>query len=60
MIVSSGFYHCSELDGFIYEKGFLILGLITYTVDNNILEIISLDSIIENQGIGSLLWEHIR
>ncbi|KST93808.1 GNAT family N-acetyltransferase [Lactococcus lactis] len=60
MVVSSGSYHCSELDGFIYEKDFLILGLITYTINNNILEIISLDSIVENQGIGSLLLKTVE
>lgn len=60
MAVSSGSYHCSELIGYIYEKGFLILGLINNTIDNNILEIISLDSIIEKQGMGSLLLKTVE
>lgn len=60
MVVSSGSYYCSELSEYIYEKGFLILGLITNTINNNILEIISLDSIIENQGIGSLLLKTVK
>ncbi|WAA09562.1 GNAT family N-acetyltransferase [Fervidibacillus albus] len=56
MVISSGTFYCDELDGFaaIDEQGELI-GLITYVIENDECEIISLDSIIENKGVGSAL-----
>ncbi|ARA99578.1 MULTISPECIES: GNAT family N-acetyltransferase [Geobacillus] len=56
MVVSTGVYHCNELDGFAaVENGQRIVGLITFLIRENECEIISLDSIVENQGIGSAL-----
>ena len=56
MVVSSGVYNCSELDGFIYlNERDEITGLITYIIRNNECEIISLDSTEEGKGIGSEL-----
>ena len=56
MVVSSGVYNCSELDGFIYlNERDEIMGLITYIIRNNECEIISLDSTEEGKGIGSEL-----
>ena len=56
MIVSSGIYNCSELDGFIYvNEHDEITGLITYMIRDNECEIISLDSTEEGKGIGSEL-----
>ena len=56
MVVSSGVYNCSELDGFIYvNEQDEITGLITYIIRNNECEIISLDSTEEGKGIGSEL-----
>ena len=56
MVVSSGVYTCSELEGFIYvNEHDEITGLITYIIRNNECEIISLDSTEEGKGIGSEL-----
>ncbi|KJE28523.1 acetyltransferase domain protein [Geobacillus kaustophilus] len=56
MVVSTGIYNCSELDGFAaVENGQRIIGLITFVIRGNECEIISLDSIMENRGVGSAL-----
>ena len=61
MVISSGIYDCSELDGFIVVNAENnIIGLITYIITNNECEIISLDSIEEGKGIGSLLVQEIE
>lgn len=56
MVISSGTYKCDELDGFVAlnESG-QIVGLLTYIIHKNVFEIISLDSILENIGIGTEL-----
>lgn len=55
MIISSGIYDCAHLDGYIYEEDEVVLGLLTYVFHEDALEVISLDSIREGQGIGSQL-----
>ncbi|MEB3751738.1 GNAT family N-acetyltransferase [Geobacillus sp. FSL W8-0032] len=56
MVVSTGVYDCSELDGFAaVENGKRIIGLVTFLIRKNECEIISLDSIMENRGVGSAL-----
>jgi len=61
MVVSSGIYNCSELDGFIYvNEHDEITGLITYIIRNNECEIISLDSIEEGKGIGTELVREVE
>ncbi|KAF0995244.1 hypothetical protein BJQ97_01905 [Geobacillus sp. TFV-3] len=56
MVVSTGIYTCSELDGFAaVENGQRIIGLITFVIRGHECEIISLDSIMENRGVGSAL-----
>ncbi|MBA2876130.1 GNAT family N-acetyltransferase [Thermaerobacillus caldiproteolyticus] len=61
MVVSTGVYDCSELDGFaaIQDSG-EIVGLITYIFKAEECEIISLDSVIENQGVGSALLQQVE
>nr|WP_205093072.1 GNAT family N-acetyltransferase [Thalassobacillus pellis] len=56
MVTSSGIYHCDMLDGaaIVNDDG-EILGLLTYVILESECEIISLDSKIENHGIGSML-----
>ncbi|UOY88783.1 GNAT family N-acetyltransferase [Bacillus glycinifermentans] len=56
MVNSNGSFQCDELEGYaaLDEKGDII-GLITFVMDENECEIISLDSIVENKGIGSAL-----
>ena len=60
MIISSGTFDCAQLDGFIYEVDDVILGLLTYVVYEDAVEVISLDSIREGQGIGSQLMNAIE
>lgn len=61
MVISSGIYNCSELDGFIYSNmDGEIIGLITYMIREEECEIISLDSIVEGQGIGSQLLTKVE
>ncbi|QHT46973.1 GNAT family N-acetyltransferase [Bacillus sp. SB49] len=61
MIVSSGIYDCRKLDGFTYvgEKA-EIIGLITYVESEEEVEIVSLDSLREGRGIGSLLIDRVE
>lgn len=56
-----GTFRCGELEGFAVtdEKGD-IKGLITYFIAGNECEVVSLDSIAENKGIGSLLLKEVE
>lgn len=61
MVISSGVYNCSDLDGFaVLNKDGEIIGLITYIVSGHECEIISLDSIDEGKGIGTLLVQEVE
>ncbi len=57
MIVHGRMYRPEELDGFVVEKGDEWMGLITFLLSGNEMEVISLDSLHEKQGIGSKLLE---
>lgn len=61
MVISSGIYDCSKLEGFVYvDEQNTILGLVTYSMREEECEIISLDSIEEGRGIGSLLVQAVE
>lgn len=61
MVISSGIYDCSKLEGFVYvDEQKMILGLVTYHIREEECEIISLDSIVEGKGIGSLLVQAVE
>lgn len=61
MVISSGIYDCSSLDGFaVVEDKDKIVGLITYIFENNECEIISLDSVKEGKGIGTILVKEVE
>ncbi|RUL47280.1 GNAT family N-acetyltransferase [Lysinibacillus antri] len=61
MVISSGVYDCSTLDGFaILNENAQIIGLITYILEDNECEIISLDSIEEGKGIGTSLVQAVE
>ncbi|GAB0168136.1 GNAT family N-acetyltransferase [Lysinibacillus sp. CTST325] len=61
MVISSGIYDCSKLDGFAYvDEQNMLLGLVTYIIRDKECEIISLDSIVEGKGIGSLLVQAVE
>ncbi|MCI1987283.1 MAG: GNAT family N-acetyltransferase [Lactobacillus sp.] len=56
MIVSSGEYHLSDLNGIVaITEDDRVVGLVTYTVHGNAMEIVSLNSTQPNQGIGGKL-----
>ncbi len=50
----------TKLNGFVALKGEDIVGLITYMIDGNECEIISLNSFIENKGIATKLIEEVE
>lgn len=60
MIISTGIYECDQLDGFIYEMDERIVGLLTYEVRDEEIEIISLDSVKEGLGIGTKLMNELE
>lgn len=60
MIISTGIYDCDQLDGFIYKVDNTILGLLTYVVHEDSIEVISLDSIKEGHGIGTKLMNEVE
>ncbi|MEK4873524.1 GNAT family N-acetyltransferase [Bacillus sp. FSL W8-0102] len=61
MVTSSGTYDCLELDGFVSLnlKG-EINGFITFYISKDECEIISLDSMEENKGIGTSLLNRVE
>lgn len=61
MVISSGVYPCDRLAGFaVLNKHEQIAGLITYQIKDRKCEIISLDSLVENEGIGSRLVTEVE
>lgn len=61
MVISSGIYDCSQLDGFVsINDQQEIIGLITYILRDEQCEIISLDSIEESRGIGTKLVQEVE
>ena len=47
------------VEGFFFQEDGAIIGLVTYLVSDGVLEITSLDSLREKQGIGSELLEYV-
>lgn len=61
MVLSSGIYDCSQLDGFtVINDKHEVIGLITYIMRENECEIISLDSVVERKGIGTQLLKTVE
>jgi GNAT superfamily N-acetyltransferase len=61
MVISSGVYDCSKLDGYaFFNEKEEITGLITYFIQDTECEIISLDSIEEGRGIGTALIREVE
>lgn len=56
MVVSSGEYRLADLNGIVaVTETNEVVGLVTYTVHGNAMEIVSLNSVQPNQGIGTKL-----
>ncbi|KLV23274.1 GNAT family N-acetyltransferase [Niallia circulans] len=61
MVLSTGIYDCSALDGFIaWNKEGEMIGLITYILRDTECEVISLDSIEEGKGVGTKLLHTVE
>ncbi|WEG14413.1 GNAT family N-acetyltransferase [Pullulanibacillus sp. KACC 23026] len=61
MVISSGVFDCSQLDGYVWlNEAEEIVGLITYQIRGEELEIISLDSIEEGKGVGTALLKEVE
>ncbi|WP_232735678.1 GNAT family N-acetyltransferase [Alteribacter populi] len=62
MVYSHGSYICHELDGFVALSDESIVGAVTFQDDQNTKEreIISLNSLIERQGIGNRFMEMVE
>jgi GNAT superfamily N-acetyltransferase len=60
MVYSKGIHHCDRLPGFVALHGSEPVGLITYHVKGDELEIVSLDSLREGIGIGSALIQAVE
>lgn len=60
-IVSRGRVHkVDQLPGFIAEEQEAPIGLVTYRIDGDECEIVSLDSLVEGRGVGSALVEAVK
>lgn len=57
MVVRGEVVDMAGLDGIIAEENRRIIGLVTYRYYNQLCEIMSFDSLLEGQGIGSRLLE---
>ena len=57
MITRGHIYRPEQLEGFVIEDGAEWIGLLTFIIRDDELEITSLDSLRERQGIGSLLLD---
>ena len=56
LMISRGRIHVvADLDGFVITEGEAIIGLITFSITSGECEIVSLDSVRQGQGIGSML-----
>lgn len=60
MIVRGKKISLNEIDGIIAYDGENIIGIITYLLYDDTLEIISLNSLYEGKGIGTLLIEEVK
>lgn len=57
MITRGTIYRPEQLEGFVIEDGAEWMGLLTFIIKDDELEVTSLDSLRERQGIGSLLLD---
>jgi ribosomal protein S18 acetylase RimI-like enzyme len=60
-VVSKGVLHDVEhLPGLIAWKDNDRVGLLTYSIDVNVIEVVTLDSLVRNVGIGTALISHVK
>jgi GNAT superfamily N-acetyltransferase len=59
-VVHDAVFHPAVLPGLIVERGGRIVGLLTYHVSADVLEIVTLNALERRGGIGTLLIEAVR
>lgn len=59
MITRGSIYRPEQLEGYVIEDGAEWLGLLTFIIKDGELEVTSLDSLREGQGIGSLMLNQV-
>jgi len=59
MVIRGKTYHPDQLDGFVVEEGDEWTGLITFICKDNEMEVMSLDSLREGQGLGTKLMNRV-
>lgn len=59
MITRGNLYRPEQLEGLVIEDGAEWIGLLTFVIKDGELEVTSLDSLRERQGIGSLLLSQV-
>lgn len=57
VVVHGVTYHPHDLEGFVARSNGEMLGLLTFVIDGSSLEIVSLISVSEGQGVGSALLQ---
>lgn len=60
-VVSRGrIHHADELSGFIAVQKDKPVGLVTYRIDGDQCEVVTINSLVEGQGIGSALLDAVK
>ncbi|MEP6895518.1 MAG: GNAT family N-acetyltransferase [Chloroflexota bacterium] len=59
MITRGNVYRPEQLDGFVVEENAEWIGLITFIIKDHEMEVTSLDSLHESQGLGSVLIDKV-
>ena len=61
IVVAHGtLYHPAELPGFVAEAGGEVVGLVTFHIEGGACEIVTLDSLCPDQGIGTALIAAVK
>ncbi|WP_268913952.1 GNAT family N-acetyltransferase [Lentilactobacillus sp. SPB1-3] len=60
MILSSGVYNINKLDGLVAHEGDDIVGIVTYEIKPDLVEIVSLNSFSDETGIGTSLLDQVK
>lgn len=59
MVVHGEVFHAAGLAGFVAEQAAQLVGLATYRIEDGECELLSLDSLVAGQGVGTLLVETV-
>ena len=60
MIAHGEVFHSTGLSGFVADQAGQLVGLATYRLQGSECELLSLDAMVEGQGVGTLLLESVR